>query len=232
MTDKVALIAGASRGLGLGLAKELSGRGWRVFATVRDRAKATDLAAAADASHGRITVEVLDIDDAGSVEKLGQRLEGEPLDLLFVNAGVSGPEHGDAAKATPEETSALFTTNTTAPIRLARRLRDNVREGDGVIGFMTSQLGSVGNNTTGGMAMYRASKAALNTLIRTFTAALKERKLTVLAMHPGWVRTDMGGPNAALSVEESVKGIADVIEAKAGTLDHGFYDYAGKTIPW
>ena len=97
---------------------------------------------------------------------------------------------------------------------------------------MTSQLGSVANNTTGGMAMYRASKAALNTLIRTFTAALKDRKLTVLAMHPGWVRTDMGGPNATLSVEQSVKGIADVIEKKAGTLEHGFYDYSGATIPW
>ena len=97
---------------------------------------------------------------------------------------------------------------------------------------MTSGLGSIANNTGGGTELYRASKAALNSLSRSFAASLHGRKVTVLAIHPGWVRTDMGGSGAPLSVEQSVSGICDVLEARRGSGRHGFVDYAGTELPW
>ncbi len=125
----------------------------------------------------------------------------------------------------------MFVTNTVAPIQIADRLKDQVKDG-GVIALMTSGLGSVGSDFAFAMLLYSASKAALNKLTRDFTRGLGERKLTVLSISPGWVRTDLGGPNAQISVEESAKGVIDVVEAKAGTGQHGFYGHNGETIPW
>jgi NAD(P)-dependent dehydrogenase (short-subunit alcohol dehydrogenase family) len=228
---KTALIVGASRGLGLGLARELAGRGWRVIATARDRAGAAGLAAAAAAAGGRIEVEEVDIDRPASVDALLRRLAGRRLDLALVNAGVSGPDHRSVERATPEEIGALFHTNAIAPVRMARGLLPLVPEG-GTLAFMSSVMGSVAANTAGGHDLYRASKAALNSLTRCFVAQqLGGRKVTVLSLHPGWVRTDMGGPSAAIGVEESVAGLADVIEAPRAP-GHHYLDYQGETIPW
>ncbi len=229
MTDKLALIAGASRGLGLGLAQEFAKRGWQVIGTERGTSDA--LHAAAKASGGKIQIETLDVDRMDSVDALAAKLAGKKLDLLFVNAGVSGPAHGSAVKVTEDEIAALFLTNAISPVRMAQTFKPLIADG-AVIAFMTSQLGSVANNTTGGYDLYRASKAALNSLARTFTAAVKDEPWTVLELHPGWVRTDMGGSNATLSVEESVSGLADVVEAKAGTGEHGYFDYSGAVLPW
>ena len=131
-----------------------------------------------------------------------------------------------------EDVARIFVTNSVAPIQLAEALADRVRDKTGVIAFMTSGLGSVASDFRQGMDLYSASKAALNKLTRAFTADLGDRGLTVLSMSPGWVRTDMGGPDAWISVDESAKGVIDVVEAKAGTGQHGFYGHDGKTIPW
>lgn len=219
-----ALVAGASRGLGLGLARELARRGYEVIATVRDPHKAGTLGE-------NIRVEVLDIDDPASVAALRDRLRGHPLDLLYINAGVSGPKHADASQATWEEVGALFLTNAVAPIRLARALLGEVKEG-GVVAFMSSVLGSIGGNTSGGSELYRASKAALNSLVQSFRAGIGDRRLTVLTLHPGWVRTDMGGERAPLDVETSVRGLVDVVEEHARSGVHGFFDYKGESLPW
>lgn len=226
-----AIIVGASRGLGLGLARELAGRGWRVTATARNVGAATGLADAAAASDGRIAVEEVDIDRTESVEALAERLAGRRFDLAFVNAGVSGPQHQSVDAATPEEIGALVHTNAVAPIRIARQLLPLVADG-GTIAFMSSRMGSVADNTSGGMDLYRASKAALNSLTRGFAANdVGDRPVAVLTMHPGWVRTAMGGDNAALSVEESVSGLIDVIEANRAP-GHRFLDHQGTELPW
>ncbi len=224
-SEKNALVIGASRGLGLGLVKELTARGWAVTATVRDpqKAEATD-------GLSTVSLEALDINNAQQTETLIQKLGNRQFDLVFVNAGITGPALEDG---TAEAILELFQTNTVSPIRFARQVLNNIKP-EGTLAFMTSILGSVELNTSGGYDLYRASKAGLNTLTRTLVAELEpaHQKLTVLSVHPGWVRTDMGGPEATLSVEDSVRGIADQLEKHAGKAGHTFIDYTGETLPW
>jgi NAD(P)-dependent dehydrogenase (short-subunit alcohol dehydrogenase family) len=223
---RTALIVGASRGLGLGLATELRSRGWNVIGTVRDEAGVRRVEALG------ARAEQLDTSDPGLIAALSRRLSGETFDLVFVNAGIKGVEHQDPARATAAEIAELFQINSVAPVGIAREFLGRVREGGGVIAFMSSDLGSVTRTDDPYIPLYRASKAALNSLIRTFTADLGRRQITVLAIHPGWVRTDMGGQAAPVGIEESVRGIADVVEARAGTLRHGFVDYRGVELAW
>ena len=215
-----ALIIGASRGLGLGLVRELANRGWTVTGTVRAAADR----AAVEAAGG--TAALADVTEAASVAALPDA----PLDLLFINAGVSGPKHQDAAEATVEEMGALFMTNTVAPVAAARALLGRVEDG-GVLAFMTSRMGSVADNKSGDMELYRASKAALNSLTRSLVAKL-DRPLAVLSLHPGWVRTDMGGDAAPLDVGTSARGLVDTILAHRGEPGSAFYDYSGAALPW
>jgi NAD(P)-dependent dehydrogenase (short-subunit alcohol dehydrogenase family) len=213
------LIAGASRGIGLGLAAEFAGRGWDVTGTVRG-----DEAALA-ATGAR--VERLDMADPASVDALAER--AEPVDVLLVNAGVLGPRHQSAAQVTADELGQLMLVNAASPLRLARAMVSKVAA-DGVVAFMTSELGSLAQATSDYLELYRASKAALNMLTRTFAAGPAGGR-AVLSLHPGWVRTDMGGSQATLSVEESVTGLADVIAAARGP-GHRYLDYSGAELPW
>lgn len=218
-----ALILGASRGLGLGLAREFAGRGWAVTGTVRQDA---DRAALEGAGAQAL---LCDITDPQSVQALrGQGPAG--LDLLFVNAGVSGPKHQNAGQATAEEAGALFLTNAVAPVAAARVLGDLLAP-DGVLAFMSSRMGSVALNENGALELYRASKAALNSLTRSMVAK-GDGARTVLTLHPGWVQTDMGGSGADLDVPTSVRGLADVILAQRGHPGSRFLDYSGAELAW
>jgi len=220
------LIIGASRGIGLGLADEFSKRGWNVTATVREAGKAPALKGLRN-----VSVETVDIADQASAAVLAERLSGRSYDAVIINAGISGPQ------ATPKSVdhvtfAELFVTNSLAPVRLAEMLVKLVKPQTGVIGFMTSQLGSVANNTGGGMELYRASKAALNSFTRSFSARHRDKGLSILSLHPGWVKTDMGGPGADIDVATSVKGLADVVEHAVGAHQEAYLDYAGKELPW
>lgn len=226
--SKRALIVGASRGLGLGLVKEMAARGWQVTATVRDLDKATELR---NVGQG-VKLEKVDIDDSVGVDALAWRLADQKFDVVFINAGILGPEHNSADEATPAELAQLFATNSVSPIRLARKLLGNIKSGTGVLTFMSSGMGSVAGNTTGGLELYRASKAALNSLARSFAAGLGDRTITVLVMSPGWVKTDMGGDDAPLDVATSARGMVDQLEKRAGTGGVAFIDYQGEVVPW
>ncbi|KIH85529.1 SDR family oxidoreductase [Pseudomonas batumici] len=227
MNPKNALIIGASRGLGLGLAKQLLADGWNVTATVRDVHKADALKAL-----GPVRIEALDMDDQAAVSALAQRLEGQVFDLLFVNAGVKGPEDQRPGNASLAEIGQLFMTNAIAPVALAQRFVGQIRRGNGVIAFMSSGLGSVTTPDAPELAFYKASKAAMNSMVSTFLSEIEAPTFTVLSMHPGWVKTDMGGEGADIDVATSVRGLIDQVNAYAGRGGHHFINYKGETIPW
>ncbi|HUY04327.1 MAG TPA: SDR family oxidoreductase [Rhodocyclaceae bacterium] len=232
MNPPSVLIIGASRGLGLGLAAEFVARGWQVVASVRQPGPAEALKALASANPGRLEIETVDIDRREQVVALGERLAGRTFDIVFVNAGIMGPKHQRAEDSSREEIGQLFTTNAIAPIALARLFLDRIRPEGGVLAFMSSRLGSVGDNIEGGTELYRASKAALNSLTRGLVAELRDRPITVLSLHPGWVRTDMGGASAPLDVATSARGLVDVVIGRRGSRTHVFLDYSGAEIPW
>lgn len=225
-TPKTALIIGASRGLGLGLVQRLLEAGWQVTATVRNPQKAEALKAL-----GPVRIEQLDMDDQQAVIALNQKLKGEVFDLLFVNAGVKGPDDQTPGKATLAEVGQLFFTNAVAPINLAQRFLPQIRPDSGVLAFMSSVLGSVTMPDAPELALYKASKAALNSMTNSFVTQL-EQKLTVLSLHPGWVKTDMGGEGADIDVETSTRGLIEQINAYTGKGGHHFVNYKGETIPW
>jgi NAD(P)-dependent dehydrogenase (short-subunit alcohol dehydrogenase family) len=225
--SKNALIIGASRGLGLGLVQRLHEDGWNITATVRNLHAADALRAVPG-----VRIEKLDMDDASQLAELSQALKGETWDLLFVNAGVKGPNDQSVDKVSPEDIGALFYTNAVAPIRLANHLKDQVRAQGGVIAFMSSVLGSVTMPDAPDLALYKASKAALNSMTSTFVSTLGDTALTVLSLHPGWVKTDMGGEGADLDVDTSTRGLVQQVNDYAGKGGHHFVNYRGETIPW
>lgn len=226
-----ALIVGASRGLGLGLAERFVERGWRVIATARRLGGGGGLRELADSSDGRLTLETVDIDDAGSVSALHDRLETYAFDLVFVNAGTTHDRAETVADVSTETFQRVMLTNALSPMRFVERFYDRVPE-TGTIGVMSSGQGSIANNTrVTGWEIYRASKSALNQLMRSFAARHPDDPRTLLLIAPGWVRTELGGADASLSVEESTRGVADVLESQAGQGGLRFLDHRGLTVP-
>lgn len=229
MSARRALLVGASRGLGLGLAARFLERGWDVTATVRRPSAAlADLAAS-----GPLRIEAgVDIDDDAAVARLLAVLaDGPDFDLVFVVAGVATQAGTPAALMPREVVGAVFQTNALSPIRFAQAFHRRVAPG-GLIALMTSKLGSVSLNRGGGWGSYRASKAALNTLARSFAGQHAKADWGVVLMHPGWVRTDLGGRRASLDVETSARGIVAVLEGRLGRRGCAFLDHAGETVPW
>ena len=221
MADKTIFILGASRGIGLGLVKTFLDRGWNVVAS--ERAESADLhALECDA----LRIVTADVTEPDSYVDLG--FEDGQLDALIINAGITGASHQDASKATADEVSHVMMTNAFGPARAAKSLLPAIKDG-GTLGVMSSLMGSI-SDSSGGYELYRTSKTALNMLAKGISEQdAGPREIEVLALHPGWVQTDMGGSNAALTIEESVNGLADVIE-KSGEGGFRFVDYSGKEL--
>jgi NAD(P)-dependent dehydrogenase (short-subunit alcohol dehydrogenase family) len=231
MADPLALVVGANRGIGLGVVKEFLGRGWSVIATARHPEAAAELKSLTAAHSGNLELTGLDMTDITHVDALARAMKDRKLDAVLVNAGVAGPGHMSASRATEAEIGELMFTNAVAPIRLARTLAGSVREKTGVLAFTSSAMGSVALNT-GGHELYRASKAALNSLSRGLWSEVKGRGITLLTLHPGWVRTDMGGRSAPVGVEDSARGLVAVIERERGKHRHAFIDFQGEEVAW
>lgn len=227
-TGKSALIIGASRGLGYALAAEFLRRGWQVTATERTPSALHELAKSAE---GRLTVETVDITAPEQVAAL--RARSGRFDLLFVNAGTNYTTDPSAtfADVSTEDFTRVMVTNALSPMRAVETLQDLV-PATGTIGVMSSGQGSISGNTNGGFEVYRASKSALNQLMRSFAARHADDPRTLLLMAPGWVKTDLGGPSARLTVDESIPGVADTIEAWAGKGGLHYLDRQGQTVNW
>ena len=230
-TGKSALIIGASRGLGYALAAEYLARGWQVTATVRGAGR-TGLHDLARSSGGRLVVETVDITVPEEVAALHDRLARTTFDLLFVNAGVTNGPGETIGDVSTDTFVRLMVTNALSPMRVVETLQDLITP-HGTIGVMSSGLGSVtNNNTKSGFEVYRASKSALNQLMRSFAARHAGDPRTLLLMAPGWVQTGLGGPAAPLTIGQSIPGVVDTIEAQAGQGGLQYLDYQGQTVRW
>lgn len=202
-------------------------RDWRVIATVRgeNRTALEQLDA-----RRRLEIEVLDVTVPDQIVALRDRLDGRRLDLLFVNAGVA---HDDVpvAEVSTESFVDVMVTNALSPLRVVETLEDLVPE-SGTIGVMSSRQGSVSLNTRGGHEVYRASKSALNQLFRSYAARHADDPRTLLLINPGHVQTELGGKGATLTVDDSIPGVVDTIDAHAGEGGLQFLDYQNAVVPW
>lgn len=219
-----ALIIGASRGIGLGIVNQLSGRGWQVAATSRGTSP--------EDSPASIEWLTVDINDQVQRQALKDQLSGHQFDLIFINAGVYGPAHQEITQASDHDIFSLFMTNAFSPVRCASELLPLLKPRTGVLALMTSQLASLNENSSATYPLYAASKAALNMLTRGLLHETQLKNHTLLSVHPGWVQTDMGGKNATLTIEESTDGIAKQIVAWSGKGEHHFIDYSGNILKW
>lgn len=228
--NKKLLLIGASRGLGFALAQEYLQRGWDVVATERG-ASPSRLHSLAQAYNGRLEIETVDIVRPDQVSALRARLASRRFDMLFVNAGVKNADHETIADVSTDEFVRVMVTNALSPMRVIEVLQDVVLPG-GTIGIMSSGQGSIANNESGHFEVYRGSKAALNMFMRSFAARHANDSRTLLLMAPGWVRTEMGGPRARLTIEESIPNLANTMDAQAGKAGLQYLDYLGRLVPW
>jgi NAD(P)-dependent dehydrogenase (short-subunit alcohol dehydrogenase family) len=224
------LITGANRGIGLAHARRFLERGMRVFATARLPSEADDLERLAAAHEGHLRILRFDARDPQGPADLKQALGDEPIDLLFNNAGLG--HRGGFGAFEASEFMDVMAVNALAPLLLAQALVDNVAASTRrLIANQSSQLGSIGD-ASGGAYAYRASKAALNMISKALAGDLRARGVTVLALHPGWVRTRMGGANAPVDVEMTVSGQQKIFDEVELDDSGKFFNFDGKPIPW
>ncbi len=228
------LITGANRGIGLEFVRQYAEAGWQVHACCRDPKAATALTRLAAGSGGRVGVHRLDVDDGGSLAALAKDLKGVAVDVLVNNAGVYGDRDRQSfGKIDGTSWDATLRINALGPVLVSQALADNVAKGERkLIACVTSKMGSMADNASGGSYVYRASKAALNAVGVSMARDLAVRGIAVLLFHPGWVQTDMGGSGATVKPADSVAGMRKVIDG-AGPKDSGrFFNYDGAAVPW
>ena len=223
------LVIGASRGLGLALAEEYARRDWNVIATVRSPSAQLDELKA----HFPKSLEIetgIEVSDAASVKELRARLDGRSLDVLFVNAGIARSIELTPSIAPEQDFLDMMLVNAFSPVRMIEMLEDIVAV-DGTIAVMSSELGSIENNR-GSWNLYSSSKAALNMLMKCYLGHRPDNRRALLLVAPGWVRTEMGGSEAAFSTDESIPLVVDTVTRNRGKAGLRFIDRFDNTLPW
>jgi NAD(P)-dependent dehydrogenase (short-subunit alcohol dehydrogenase family) len=227
------LITGANRGLGLEFARQYTRAHWRVFACCRRPDAAADLKAIADPTEGKTSLHALDVTDHGQIAALAKELADQPIDLLLNNAGVYEPLKTQLGKIDYGAWANVLAVNVLAPTRIVECFVDNVaRSNRKQIACLSSQMGSIADNKSGAHYPYRSSKAALNMVVKSLSIDLRDRDVTVVALDPGWVRTDMGGPNAELAPADSIRGMIRVLEGLSIGDSGKHLSYNGAELPW
>lgn len=223
------LITGANRGLGLEYARQYAADGWRVLATCREPAKAGELAGLG----GDVQVYPLDVTDHGLIQSLAKALRKETIDLLLNNAGIYGPRPCKLGGIDYDAWAEVMNINLMSPFKVCECFRNHVAASDlKKIAIMSSKMGSMGDNNSGASYIYRSSKAALNAAMKSLSVDLTPRGISVVILHPGWVRTDMGGPSGLIDASESVSGLRQVIADLTLETTGRFHNYDGSEIPW
>jgi len=228
------LITGANRGLGLEFAKQYSNDGWRVFACCRYPDRADELSDLAGASDGSLSLHPLDVSLEPTIFALAEELRGEPIDILLNNAGIYGDDNrDDFGKIDYQRWAETFRVNVLGAMRVTEAFIENVASSEKrVLAFLSSLMGSISDNASGGCYMYRSSKAALNAIAKSLSIDLKDRGVRTVVLHPGWVRTDMGGEKAPLLPPESIGGMRRVLDRIKEEDSGRFLSYAGAELPW
>jgi len=227
------LITGANRGLGLEFAKQYLADNWQAYAACRDPSSASELRRLADGSRGKLQVLSMDVSDLAKVRAAAVELKGKPIDLLLNNAGIGGPRGQTIGNIDYETWARVLDVNTLGPMRVSEAFVDNVARSDRkLIVTITSGMGSISDNSSGGAFAYRTSKAAVNMVMRSLAVDLAPRGITCVVINPGWVRTDMGGANARLTAAESVTAMRRLID-KLGPAQSGkFFNHDGREYAW
>jgi NAD(P)-dependent dehydrogenase (short-subunit alcohol dehydrogenase family) len=227
------LITGANRGLGFEFARQYAADGWRIYAACRDPAAASQLQRLAEAADGRTTILAMDVTDAASVRAAATSLDGQAIDVLLNGAGIAGPRGQRVGQIDYGSWAAVLDVNTMGPMRVSEAFVDHVARSDRkLIVTISSGLGSIADNTSGGSIAYRSSKAAVNMVMRTLAVDLAPRGISCVLVNPGWVRTDMGGAAAPLSPVESVKALRHLIDGFGLAQSGGFFHYDGHEYAW
>ena len=227
------LITGSSRGLGLEFARQYAQAGWRVHASCPNPDAADALNAVARSASATVAIHRLDVTDHEQISALAKALEGEPIDVLLNNAGVYGGQHRAFGTTDYVQWEVALRVNVLGPMRMAEAFADRVAaSARRLIVCLSSRLGSIAANEAGGSYAYRSSKAALNAVVKSLAVDLRDRGITVVALHPGWVATDMGGAGAPMKPAESVGAMRSTIDRLAPAATGTFVDYDGVEIPW
>jgi len=228
-----ALITGANRGLGLEFARQYLSDGWQVYAACRDPNSASELRRLTDASGHKVRILALDVTDLASVKAVAAELDGQAIDLLLNNAGVMGARGQTIGNIDYEAWAKVLDVNTLGPMRVSEAFVDHVARSERkLIVTLTSGMGSLADNTSGGSIAYRSSKAAVNMVMRSLAIDLASRGITCVVVNPGWVRTDMGGPRATLTPAESVTRLRRLIETLDPALSGKFFNHDGCEYSW
>lgn len=224
------LITGANRGIGLGLVQHYLSQGFDVHATYRDATSANALFALA-ANNASLHCHCLDVTDYAKVSQLASQVG--TLDILINNAGYYGPKSYGFGHTDVEQWRKVFEVNSIAPLKLVEAFYSNLAQSSvRKIACLSSKVGSMTENTSGGGYIYRSSKAALNSVVKSLSNDLSSQGFTVVALHPGWVKTQMGGSNALIDVETSVTGLTQVIENLTIPQSGQFISFDGQSLPW
>lgn len=227
------LITGANRGLGLEFCRQYAEAGWDVIACCRNIGQAQDLNRLAG-QYPNIQVEKLDVVDFDQIDVLAQKLSGRSVDVLINNAGVYGDSQGHGfGQLDYRVWTETLRINTQAPIKMAEAFLPQLQHSDKkLLVSVSSLMGSIADNTSGGSILYRSSKAALNAAMKSLAIDLNKLGVGVLILHPGWVKTDMGGPDALIDANESVSGMRAVIADFSLAQSGSFIKYDGKLMAW
>jgi NAD(P)-dependent dehydrogenase (short-subunit alcohol dehydrogenase family) len=232
MTNPTILITGANRGIGLKLTEHFAQDGWQVLACCRNPADAGQLQALAERDLA-IEIHALDVTNYEQMATLADRLGNRPIDILLSNAGLYGSKGVSFGEVDAEEWRKVLEVNTIAPLMLVQTFIEQVAASQHkLVAVISSKVGSIADNSSGGSYVYRSSKTAVNQVVKSLSIDLADRDITVISLHPGWVKTDMGGPNAEISVDASVSGLKSIL-LSAGLAQSGqFIEFNGSRIPW
>jgi NAD(P)-dependent dehydrogenase (short-subunit alcohol dehydrogenase family) len=232
MTNPTILITGANRGIGLELTEKFAEAGWQVLACCRNPADAGQLQALSERGLA-IELHALDVTDYAQMAALSDQLANRPIDILLSNAGIYGSKGAGFGEVDAEEWRQVLEVNTIAPLMLVQAFVEQVAASQQkLVAVISSKVGSIADNSSGGSYVYRSSKTAVNQVVKSLSIDLAGRDIAVISLHPGWVQTEMGGPNAEIGTDESVSGLKGILQSAGRAQSGQFIEFNGNSIPW